>query len=78
MSKEGSVIFILSHMHEDHLKGLVGNTHDPDAKPDITWDYGSIYCSALTHRLMLLRFPNLKYFLKPIEYGQEIVIHTFR
>ena len=47
-------------MHEDHLKGLTGgDSNDYQNMPNLAWDYGKIYCSEITFRLMLLRFPNL-------------------
>ena len=49
-------VHFLSHIHsgtyfyhQDHLKGLSNS-----------WDYGTIYCSAITKELILLKFPRLK------------------
>ena len=63
-------------MHEDHLKGLVGDVENTASKPNLTWDYGTIYCCTMTYRLMLLRFPNLKSYLVPLELDKEYVIDT--
>ena len=60
-------IFILSHMHEDHLRGLTGEAGGSEHSPNISWDYGKIYCTQATFRLMLVRFPNLRPFLYPLE-----------
>ena len=58
-SNNGSTIHILSHMHEDHVRGLPGVNLSGNAKyveePD--WDYGIIYCHVITYRLMVLRWP---------------------
>ena len=57
-------------MHEDHLKGLITETVSGYYKfrgPDLDWNYGNIYCSTVTHRLMLLKFPNLESYLVPLE-----------
>ena len=54
-------------MHEDHLKGLTGGEYgNADRAPNLNWNYGPIYCSSVTHRIMLLRFPNLEPYLVPI------------
>ena len=42
-------IYFLSHMHSDHYMGLHNG-----------WDWGPIYCSTLTAKLLLRRFPKLK------------------
>jgi len=42
-------VFFLTHIHTDHLKGL---------KDD--WNLGRIYCSQVTWRLLIDRYPNLK------------------
>ena len=74
----GSTIHILSHMHEDHLKGLPGvmqyGSHNDSFLQQHEWDHGIIYCHEITYRLMLLRWPYLKDFLKPLKYGQEVTI----
>lgn len=41
-------VFLLSHMHSDHLKGLTD-----------TWDHGRIYTSEINKRLVIDKFPNL-------------------
>nr|CEL77450.1 TPA: hypothetical protein BN1205_095740 [Toxoplasma gondii VEG] len=41
-------VFLLSHLHTDHISGLHGR-----------WQEGRIFCSPTTRRLLLLRFPNL-------------------
>lgn len=50
-------IHFLTHIHTgtyymingiDHLKGLSNS-----------WDYGTIYCSSITKKLILLKFPRL-------------------
>ncbi|CBZ55125.1 conserved hypothetical protein [Neospora caninum Liverpool] len=41
-------VFLLSHLHADHIGGLHGR-----------WQDGSIFCSPTTRRLLLLRFPAL-------------------
>ena len=72
-----NTIFILSHMHEDHLKGLIGNSESNEAyqnMPNLAWNYGLIYCSEITNRLMILRFPNLQTYLKPVQYGKWVKI----
>ena len=54
-------IFVLTHMHSDHLGGLTRNW-----QPALDWNYGVIYCSEATYNMMLLRFQNLKPFLRPV------------
>ncbi|KAJ9453583.1 DNA ligase 6 [Diplonema papillatum] len=44
----GVTIFLLTHLHTDHLKGL-----------SPTWDRGTIYCSELTLELLQKRMPGL-------------------
>ena len=56
-------VYILSHMHEDHLRGLSGMSHEPI----LGWNYGPIYLSDMTHRMMLLRFPHLEPYMIPIK-----------
>ncbi|KEP63547.1 UNVERIFIED_CONTAM: hypothetical protein HHA_311730 [Hammondia hammondi] len=41
-------VFLLSHLHTDHISGLHGR-----------WQEGRIFCSPTTRRLLLLRFPSL-------------------
>ncbi|PFH34152.1 hypothetical protein BESB_073040 [Besnoitia besnoiti] len=45
---ENPWVFLLSHLHQDHISGLHG-----------LWREGRIFCSAATRRLLLLRFPLL-------------------
>ena len=67
--RERPIVFILSHMHADHLRGLTN-----EFEPDINWNYGPIYCSDVTYRMMLLRFPHLEPFMIPLQFGEERVI----
>lgn len=50
-------IFFLSHMHTDHTKGL----------EKVSWGFGDIYCSPITAKLMVSKFPHLKDKAKPLE-----------
>lgn len=43
----------LTHFHQDHWFGLTPN-----------WDYGPIYCSEITKKLILIKFPKLERFIK--------------
>jgi hypothetical protein len=64
-------------MHEDHLRGLSGSPTDGnkfEISPNLAWDYGQIYCTTITYRMMLLRFPNLKEFMVPLELNKEHVL----
>ena len=70
------IVYILSHMHEDHLKGLNGGIGVGDFSPNVHWNFGPIYCSAATHRMMLLRFPHLEPFLLPCKSQEWIEICT--
>jgi hypothetical protein len=64
-------IHFLTHIHTgnffcfnknvDHLKGLSNS-----------WGYGPIYCSAITKKLILLKFPNLSKYLVNILFYLEI------
>ena len=38
------------------------------------WNFGNIYCGKTTYNLMLVRFPDLKEFLIPVNYNEEYVI----
>ncbi|CAE8738800.1 unnamed protein product, partial [Polarella glacialis] len=51
------LIFFCSHAHEDHLVGLGGR-----------WSRGPIFCSPITAKLLLLRWPTLKV-LRPLAVG---------
>jgi len=54
-------VFILTHMHADHLGGLSGDEEARDKfGPKLDWNYGKIFCSQVTHRMMILRFPHLE------------------
>lgn len=57
-------IFVLTHMHYDHLGGLTKNY-----APLLDWNYGPIYCTEVTYELMMLRFQNLKPYLRPVKYN---------
>lgn len=46
--QKNEFVFLLSHMHTDHLKGLSD-----------TWDHGRIYTSETNARLVADKFPNL-------------------
>ena len=72
-SRKTIQVFILSHMHEDHLGGLTRGDYNA---PDTEWSHGSIYCSEITYRLMLLRFPNLKPFMIPLEFNKDYTIES--
>jgi len=55
-------------MHEDHLVGLKKDDKGYSGYSNpVNWCYGKIYMSHITHRLMLLRFPNLKEYMIPLE-----------
>ena len=42
----GETIFICSHMHEDHIKGLVGDPYQGKGhSPNVEWNLGKIYCT---------------------------------
>lgn len=43
----------LTHFHQDHWFGLTPN-----------WDYGPIYCSEITKKLILIKFPKVERFIK--------------
>ena len=58
--RRGFFAFFLSHMHEDHLKGLTRMSPGGFYAPDEDWDYGTIYTSPISKALLLLRFPHLK------------------
>ena len=45
-------VYILTHIHTDHLKGLSN-----------TWNFGTIYCSTITKKLILNKFKKLKDYL---------------
>ena len=70
----GELIYILTHMHEDHLTGLVEEVKNgffTNRNPIYDWHNGKIYVSVVTHRLMLLKFPNLEPYMIPLELGKE-------
>lgn len=53
-------IFFLTHCHEDHLKGLTPS-----------WNYGTIYASSISKRLICDRYPNLLECVVELEMDQE-------
>jgi DNA cross-link repair 1B protein len=53
-------VFFLTHCHEDHLKGLTPS-----------WNYGTIYASATSRRLITDRYPNLVPLVVELELDQE-------
>ena len=65
MNPFNKYIYILTHIHTDHLRGLSN-----------TWSYGPIYCSQITASLILNKFPKLQSYLKilPIEQPQKITL----
>eukprot|EP00759_Apiculatamorpha_spiralis_P032521 PhF_6_TR3391/c0_g1_i1/m.4846/K15341/DCLRE1B, SNM1B; DNA cross-link repair 1B protein len=52
---DGISIFLLTHMHTDHTHGL----HN-------TWHHGPIYCHRITQALLLLKYPAIAPFLRPL------------
>ena len=49
------------------MKGLNGgNGSESQFQPNTAWNFGPIYTSTLNHRLIMLRFPHLEPFMKPI------------
>lgn len=42
-------VYFLSHMHSDHYQGLTNE-----------WCHGPIYCSEITKRVLLNKFPRIK------------------
>ncbi|KAL4481424.1 hypothetical protein ABPG72_010577 [Tetrahymena utriculariae] len=42
-------IYFLTHMHSDHYQGITPN-----------WNFGTIYCSEVTKKLLLNKFPQLQ------------------
>lgn len=65
-------VFILTHMHADHLGGLTR-----DWQPVMSWNYGPIYCSEPTYKMMLLRFKHLKQYLRPVPLNEWIYLPKF-
>ena len=55
-----SYIFFLTHCHEDHLKGLTPS-----------WNFGTIYASETSKKLICDRYPNLNGLVKSLEMDQE-------
>lgn len=47
-TKFNGIIYFLSHIHSDHIKGLTDR-----------WDKGIIYCSDITSKLISFTFPNI-------------------
>lgn len=85
-AKANDLIFILSHAHEDHMKGLIIESKETKKTKsgwayktrhiDYDWNYGKLYCSVITHRLVLLKFPNLEKYMVPVPLGNEVIIDT--
>lgn len=59
--------FFLSHMHEDHLKGLSRMSGPGFNVPDEEWDHGKIYTSTTSKILLLLRFPHLRPYVEELD-----------
>jgi len=55
-----SYVFFLTHCHEDHLKGLTPS-----------WNFGTIYASEISKKLICDRFPNLNGLVQSLEMDQE-------
>ncbi len=68
--RQGSLYF-LSHWHSgitikynsDHYDGILSK-----------WPYGPIYCSPITKRLLLTKFPKLNDIVTELKYNQENII----
>jgi hypothetical protein len=86
--RNGYYTFFLSHMHEgkyllsliifiDHLKGLtrMSNGNGGFSVPDETWDYGTIYTSPTSKKLLLLRFPHLERCVVELSLYTDHTIH---
>jgi len=59
----GEKIFFLSHNHEDHLTGLnKGGSYGGGAAmmPRLDWNFGTIYTSEVSAKILLYRFPHLE------------------
>ncbi|CDW79177.1 5 exonuclease apollo [Stylonychia lemnae] len=67
-NRKDQFTFFLSHMHEDHLRGLSRRSdYGGYAGPDEDWHWGQIYTSAKSKALLLLRFPHLAQYTKALE-----------
>ncbi|PHJ19970.1 kinase domain protein [Cystoisospora suis] len=56
-------VFFLTHFHADHIRGLCKN-----------WHAGSIFCSEITRKFLLRRFPSLGNVTVPLQLNQ---VYTF-
>lgn len=59
-------IYFLSHMHSDHYKGISNK-----------WNFGPIYCSKMTSKLLLRRYPRLKN-VHPLELNKKYTLFLDR
>eukprot|EP00347_Sterkiella_histriomuscorum_P015145 403358146 len=67
--------FFLSHMHEDHLRGLSKRSEYGNyGGPDEDWQWGTIYTSPKSKNILLLRFPNLKPYVRALELYKQYTI----
>ena len=57
--------YFLTHMHQDHLRGLREDTFEND-------NNGRIYCTEITNILLVKRFPRLESKVKVLEFDSEI------
>jgi len=53
-------VFFLTHCHEDHLKGLTPS-----------WNFGKIYSSKISKKLICDRYPHLKDYVIDLEMDEE-------
>jgi len=67
-NKSGYYSFFLSHNHEDHLGGLTApSRHTSYNVPKQEWNYGKIYTSEVSAKLLLHRFPHLAPYTIPLK-----------
>jgi Cft2 family RNA processing exonuclease len=62
--------FFLSHNHEDHLTGLnKGGNYGGGAAmmPRLDWNFGKIYTSEVSAKILLFRFPHLEKYVVKLE-----------
>ena len=59
-----STFFILSHWHSDHYQGLTSG-----------WNYGKIYTSIITSRLLISNYPKLEALVVPLPLNCRIKFH---